>query len=243
MELQTLRQQRIVLFGAPRAFSREEFDRLLKSADIRLAGEYDDDVAAVIEGRLINPIEQDSLDRLYETRKVVPVSIDAFEKALCSQLDPDRIMMSLRLARDRERLRAFLQNPHIDDAFFLKLLGMYDWGNEGFFDTDENRDVTAALIGRFYENLERNHNVQYSTLGLMHLIGQNRHPELIRILGMLPPLRRAVSTQDRQLRAILEALASHPDTDEATLKHFVRQGDDTLRALVAARASPGASLQ
>ena len=243
MELEALKDRTIVLFGKPRALGETEFGQLLRAAHIRRAEQWQDGVAAVIEGRLVNPLEQAELDRLYAEHSVVPVDINTFEKALCSQLEPERIMMSLKLSRDRERLHAFLQNPYIDDGFFLKLLAMYDWQHAGFFDTDANRDVTAALIGRFYENIERNHNVQYSTLGLMHLLQQNRHPELPRTLGTLPPLRRAVTTGDRQLRAILEALAVHPAADDATLTHFVRQGDDALRALVAARPGLSAPLQ
>lgn len=243
MDLTHLQSKKVLLFGAPRSLSRQEFERLLHSAGITQAERYDETVGAVVEGRLVNPVEQAELDRLYETRRIVPVDINTFEHALCSQLDPDRIIMSLKLSRDKERLHAFLQNPHIDDAFFLRLLGMYDWGGEGFFDTDENRDVTAALIGRFYDHIERNHNVQYSTLGLMHLIGQNRHSELIRFIGTLPPLRRAVATRDRQLRAILEALAVHPATEGTTLKHFIRQGDEALQALVASRPGLDAALQ
>jgi hypothetical protein len=243
MQLRTFTHKRILLFGSPRAFGREEFDRLLRTADITLADTYDTGVDAVIEGQLIDPLEQEALDRLYETHKLVPVSIDVFEKTLCSQLDPDRIVMSLKLTRDRERLRAFLQNPHIENAFFLKLLQLYDWQGEGFFDTDENRDVTAALIVRYFENIERNHNVQYSTLGLMHLVRQQRRPRLIRLIGNLPPLRKALSSADRQMRAVLEALALHPDADEAMLKHFIRQGDDALRALIAGRPGLDAALQ
>jgi len=243
MKRRNFTHKRILLFGAPRAFSREEFDRLLRAGQITLAERYDDGVDAVIEGRLINPLEQERLDALYETHKIVPVSIDDFEKTLCSQLDPDRIIMSLKLTRDRDRLRAFLQNPHIENKFFLQLLQLYDWEGEGFFDTDENRDVTAALIGRYYENIERNHNVQYSTLGLMHLVQQERRPKLIRVIGALPPLRRALQSGDRQMRAVIEALARHPDADEPTLKHFIRQGDSALRGLTAARPGLDAALQ
>ena len=243
MNIETFHGKKLLLFGKPRSLTPEEFERLLATADIESADAYGPDVAAVVEGRLVNPLEQDELDRLYAQEGVVPLDINTFEKALCSQIKPDRILMSLKLAGDRERLRAFLQNPHIDDSFFLKLLGMYDWRNEGFFDTDENRDVTAALIGRFYENPERNHNVQYSTMGLMHLLRQNRHPELIRTVATLAPLRRAVTTRDRQLRAILETLAVHPAVDETALKHFIRQGDDALRSFVALRPGLPAGLQ
>ncbi|UFS62998.1 hypothetical protein LOH54_02470 [Sulfurimonas sp. HSL-3221] len=243
MQPRTFTHKRILLFGAPRALNREEFDRLLRAADITLADRYDADVDAVVEGRLINPLEQEELDRLYDSDKVVPLAIDAFEKTLCTQIEPERIMMSLKLTRDNERLHAFLQNPYISNDFFLKLLQLYDWKGEGFFDTDENRDVTAALIGRYYEHIERNHNVQYSTLGLMHLLRQTRRPRLIRVIGSLAPLRQAVGGNERQMRAILEALALHPDSDEPTLKHFIRQGDDALRALVATHPALSPALQ
>ncbi len=243
MNLETFKGKRIVLFGSPRALSQSEFGRLLAAAGIEQADRYDETVSAVIEGRLVDPVEQETLERLYAEHHIVAVDITTFELALCTQLEPDRILMSLKLSRDHERLHAFLQNPHIDDTFFLRLLGMYDWQNEGFFGTDENRDVTAALIGRFYDNLERNHNIQYSTLGLMHLIAQDRHPELIGLLGTLPPLRHALDTEDRQLRALVETLALHPATEESTLTYFIRRGDDTLRVLIAGRRELPCTLQ
>jgi hypothetical protein len=243
MNLETLKGKRIVLFGSPRALSKREFERLLQAAGIEQSDRYGEEVAAVIEGRLVDPIGQETLERLYAEHGIVPVDIATFEHALCTQLNPDRILMSLKLSRDHERLHAFLQNPYIDDAFFLRLLKMYNWQNEGFFGSDENRDVTAALIGRFYDNLERNHNIQYSTLGLMHLVAQNRHPELIRLLGTLPPLRHALDTEDRQLRALVETLALHPATEESTLTYFIRRGDDALRALIAGKPELPCALQ
>ena len=243
MNLDLLRNQTIVLFGQPRSLGEDEFDRLLKSAAISRKEGFDDTVAAVIEGKLVNPVEQMELDRLYETHGVVPVDINVFEKALCSQIEPDRIMMSLKLGGDRERLHRFLQNPHIDDAFFLKLLSLYDWQNEGFFDSDENRDVTAALIKRFYADIDRNHNIQYATLGILHLLAQSDNAELIRTIGLLSPVRHAIDSRDRQMRAVLEALAIHPHTDARTVKLLIRQGDDALRIRVAGRPDLDAGLQ
>ena len=243
MKLEELRHKSIVLFGKPRALNEEEFGRLLKTAEIERAPQWDASVAAVVEGRLVDPVAQQELDALYETHGILPVDINVFEKALCSQLEPDRIMMSLKLTRDRERLGAFLQNPHIDDTFFLKLLALYDWQNEGFFDSDENRDVTAALIKRFYNNIERNHNIQYATMGLLHLLHRSDNEAVVQTLGRLAPVRNAVRTQDRQMRSVLEALAAHPATDDTTLKHFIRQGDEALRAIVAARSGLDDGLQ
>ncbi len=243
MKLEELRHKSIVLFGKPRALNEAEFDRLLNIAGIERVPRWDTSVAAVVEGRLVDPVAQQELDALYETHGILPVDINIFEKALCSQLEPERIMMSLKLTRDRERLGAFLQNPHIDDAFFLKLLSLYDWRNEGFFDNDENRDVTAAFIKRFYDNIERNHNIQYATMGLLHLLHRSDSEAVVQTLGRLAPVRHAVHTEDRQMRSVLEALAAHPATDDTTLKLFVRQGDEALRAIVAARSGLNETLQ
>ncbi len=234
MNLENLKDRSVLLFGKPRALGGDEFDRLLKTAGIRRADTFEDGVL-VVEGRMVNPVEQETLDRLYAEKGILPVGIDAFEKALCSQIDPDRIMMSLRLGGDRDRLRAFLQNPHIDDGFFLRLLALYDWNGEGFFDTDENRDVTAALIERFYENIERNHNVQYATLGLLHLLNQSDDAALVQTVGSLAPVRQALRSDDRQMRGVLETLAAHPAADTRTLGLFLRHGDDGLRTVVALR--------
>lgn len=243
MNLHALRGKTIVLFGQPRALSQEEFDRLLKTAGITLAETFDSETQTCIEGRLVNPLEQQTLDRLYAEQGITPIDINTFEHALCSQIEPERILMSLKLSRDQHRLSAFLQNPHIDDTFFLRLLRLYDWKKEGFFDSNENRDVTAALIGRFYAGIERNHNIQYATLGLMHLIAQHDNDALIQTLGMLAVIRNGVRSKERQLRAVVEALAKHPATDEATLETFVRQGDVALRTLIAARPGLSGALQ
>ncbi len=243
MNLEALKGRKVVLFGKPRSLNADEFDRLLKTAGIVRAAAWSPDTAVVVEGRMPAPHEQDELDRLYEAQAILPVGIDTFEKALCSQLDADRILMSLKLTADRDRLRAFLQNPHIGDTFFLRLLALYDWGGEGFFDNDANRDVTAAFISRFYDNLERNHNIQYSTLGLLHLLQNDVEASVVHTLGRLDPMRRAFSDADRQLRSVIEALARHPHTDTHILREIIRRGDDALRAVVAQRPKLDAAVQ
>lgn len=104
--------------------------------------------------------------------------------------------------------------------FFFKLLKMYKWQGEDFFENDDNRDVSAALIGRFYENIERNHNVQYATTGLIHLVSQTKNPELLAAISALEPL---------QFHPKLTALlAQHPHTPQSVLQRFLRTGDEAV---------------
>lgn len=63
---------------------------------------------------------------------------------------------------------------------------MYSLEVKIFLENDDNRDVSAALIGRFYENIERNHNVQYATTGIYHLVQQTTNEQLLVIANLAP---------------------------------------------------------
>jgi hypothetical protein len=245
MDLKALSNQSVVLFGKSRSFTPEEFDSQLKSHNITRLQRYDASVACIIEGRLVNPVEQEELDALYEQGAGPIVDVDAIERLLCSGIDGDKLMMSLKLSSDRERLLGYLQNRCIEDALFLRLLGFYDWQGEGFFESDDNRDVTAALIARFYEHIERNHNVQYANTGLMHLIAQTNKAELIETVSALAPVQQALKKgSDNATGKILAAIAEHPAATQKVLAQFVRNGaDGKLKQIIAARSGLDASLQ
>jgi len=66
---------------------------------------------------------------------------------------------------------------------------MYSWGEDDFFESDDNRDVSAAFISRFYENIERSHNVQYATTGFVHLIKQTKNTELLENIFTLKAIK------------------------------------------------------
>ncbi len=195
MKLDDLKNKTILIFGKPRAFNQEEFLFQLHSCHVSIASAYYEDVSYIVEGRLITPYEQNELDRLYESGlKDKFVEIDEVEKTLIDNIDADSLLMSLKLSHDRDRVLSYIKNSKISDTLFLKLIKLYDWQDEGFFENDENRDVTAALISRFYENIERNHNVQYATLGLMHLVEQSCDENLIEAIGTLAPIKKGFST-------------------------------------------------
>lgn len=191
MNLKELTNKSILMFGKSRAFSRDEFESQLKFHKISLCTELGDDVFAVVEGKMMTPYEQIDSDALYEkhSKDLNFISIDAFEKELAQYIDADTLLMSLKLSHDKQRLKSFIQNTMLSDELFFKLLKMYSWSGEDFFENDENRDVSAALILRFYENIERNHNVQYATTGILHLVGQTKSPQLLKAISLLEPIK------------------------------------------------------
>ncbi|MEN4053345.1 hypothetical protein [Sulfurimonas sp. NWX79] len=217
MNLAPLNNQTILFLGKPRAFSEEEFAAQIEAHNISTTKELDDRVIYVLEGRMMTPYEQNLSDELYEKGGYTFLTIDDFEKTLAQEIDDDVLLMSLKLSNDKERLKSFLQNSCVSNALFFKLLQMYKWSGEDFFENDDNRDVTAALIGRFYENIERNHNVQYATTGVIHLVSQTQNPELLEAISNLEPLKFHFNL------SIL--LARHPQTPKKVLKRLLREGE------------------
>lgn len=219
MNYNELSGKSVLMLGKTRALNAEEFDTLLKLHKISRTSIYNDNVALIVEGRMMNPYEQEESARLYETQHTPIVELSGIEEWLCRSIEPNRLLMSLKLSRNQERLVDFLQNPYITDELYFKLLKLYDWKNEGLFDNDTNRDVTASIIGRFYIDLDRNHNVQYAMSGLTHLIERYGNAELINAIAELPPIVRELKDPfDRALSGILDAMALHPDTPEKILR-------------------------
>lgn len=222
MNWEELSEKSVLLLGKTRALNSDEFDTLLKLHKIERVGSFDESVALIIEGRMMNPYEQSELARLYEEAGIPIIELSCIEEWLCRSIEPNRLLMSLKLSRNQERLVNFLQNPYITDKLFYKLLKLYDWQNEGLFDNDTNRDVTASIIGRFYVDLDRNHNVQYAMSGLAHLIERYGNPELIKAIAELSPIAKELNRpSDRSLCGVLDAMALHHDTPIEVLRKLL----------------------
>lgn len=224
MNYNELSGKSILLLGKTRALNTEEFDTLLKLHKIERVDSYNEAVSLILEGRMMNPYEQAESARLYEEQSSPIIELSAFEEWLCQSIEPNRLLMSLKLSRNQKRLVDFLQNSYITDDLFFKLLHLYDWQNEGLFDNDTNRDVTASIIGRFYQDLDRNHNVQYAMSGLAHLIELYGNRELIAAIAHLAPIAREIKNPtDRSLSGVLDAMALHPDTKESILRQLMSE--------------------
>jgi hypothetical protein len=244
MNLETLKNKSILLLGKSRAFSSAEIEAQLAFHTITLLKEYSDEVVVVVEGKMMTPYEQNESDALYERQSAEFITIDNLERELACAMDEDTLLMSLKLSHDKERLKSFLQNTMISDTLFLKLLKMYAWSGEDFFENNDNRDVSAALIVRFYENIERNHNVQYATLGLMHLISQCKDASLIEAISSLEPLQKSLKSSEKNANSsLVRAIATHHLTPSSVLKTFVKNSNSSIRMIIAMRADCDAALQ
>ncbi len=214
----------VLLLGKTRSLNGVEFETLLKLHAMSVVKSFDDSVALIIEGKMMNPLELQESAQLYESHTVPIVDIGVIEKWLCGSIEPNRLLMSLKLSRDQDRLVDFLQNPYITDELFFKLLKLYDWQGEGLFDNDENRNVTAAIIGRFYQDLERNHNVQYAMSGLAHLVEKYGTSELITAIAELSPIAKELKNPNEpSLKGVLDAMALHRATPEPLLRLLLKE--------------------
>ncbi len=241
MDLEVLKNSTVLLLGKPRAFGMDEFLRQMQQHRIDVVSAADVQkcsvpISAVIEGGLLNPLEQDLLEQLYFENKSPIFRSDTLEAALASHLSTDTLLMSLKLSNDTHRLYGFLTNPLIDDGVFLKLLKLYNFKGQGFFDTNENRDVTTALIERFYDNLEQNHNIQYISMGVVELINKSDSTALINTIASFSMVVQALRDESEPLlEAVLFALAQHSLLQEQQQLQFAKSERQELCRVLALR--------
>ena len=220
MNLQKYKNKTILLFGKSRAFSSEEFKSQMLFHKINITDVIDENVLLVVDGKMMTPYEQNASEELYKQNKYEFMDIDALERELAQTIDADTLLMSLKLSHDKNRLKDFLTNNMIKDEIFFKLLKMYNWNKEDFFDNDDNRDVSAAFILRFYENIERNHNVQYATTGFVHLVSQAKDATLLKEIVNLQPI-----SFHPKLRC---AIAMNTHCDSSMQRGFFKSGDERV---------------
>lgn len=236
MNLENLKNKTVLLFGKSRSFSKDEFEMQLKAHDISLVYKYSEDVDIIIDGAVMSPIETLQSEELYDQKVAEFINLEVLENILTRSIDEDVLMMSLKLTNDKQRLKEFLTNPQISDDLYLKLLAMYDWGDDDFYESDDNRDVSASLIRRYYKHIERNHNVEFSKLGLMHLALQCRDEKVLEVIAKLRPLRKSFDAEDKDHGfRIVTSIASNLFTPKSVLKFFIKEANTCVRTLIAMR--------
>ncbi len=231
----SLRGRKILLFGRNKPISEEDMSLFLESAGASLADdESEDGIALVVKGRLMNPVEESICDD-FEKSGIPVVEIEAIESYYASTIDRDMLLGSLKIFRNKERIINLLHNDSIDDNLFCEILKLYDWGGKAPFESDENRDVAGSMVSRFYKDIERNHNIEFSPVGPFLVAAESDKKALLEAIAMIPDYEITQRSGDYWMPATLhEALLVNGNIPTDILENFARSGDERKVAFAAA---------
>ncbi|MEA2091778.1 MAG: hypothetical protein U9O83_05395, partial [Campylobacterota bacterium] len=82
---------------------------------------------------------------------------------------------------------------------------------------------------------ERNHNVQYAALGLMHLVTQTKDEKLIETISLLEPIQRSLLEPKDANYRVISAIATNHSIPNSVLNMLVEKSNSYIRTLVAMR--------
>ena len=226
-----IKNKKIRLMGKSTALTIDEYTLLLARQNAVLVNDESFDI--LIEGRMMNPIEDDLFQHFYKEKKEI-IPLKTFEIYVCQNIEDNALLMSLKLSKNTDRLFDFLTNQHIKDSLFLSLLKMYNWHNDGLLQSDENRDICRFIVKRFYANKERNHNIEYSPLGIYSTILDTTNSTLLDIIAGIKPLNdvKNMDTKSPEF-LVLKAIAMHKNSKEETLLFLLSLGDLRLKKIIA----------
>ena len=235
MDLTRYAHQTLALFGKSRAFSFEDLAQIVRRYEITLVEGFDQNAKVIVEGAVMPTPLQIKAEELYAQGGYTFIDIDTFEKAAAKAIEPKKTLMHLKLANNQVKITAYLQNDYIDDTLFLNILKLYRFGKEDFFENDTNRNITAALIRRFYKGYEHNHNIEYSPMGLLGAIEQNKDPMVLETIFSLEPIQAALRSDTNANDKTLQLFALHDASSQNILSQIIQSGKKELLLLVASR--------
>ena len=230
-----LRGKKVLFLGKTKTMSEEDIALFLDQLGAERAGdEKDEPIALIVMGRLINPLEEAYSDEKYK-EGVPVVDLVELERYYASHIDPDALLGSLALFPNRERIIDLLHNGAIGDDLFCEILGFYDWEGQGPFETDENRDVAGTLVARFYPEIEKNHNIQYSPVGPFLVAAHSDNAKLLEAMSRIPDYEITQRSRDAWMpRTLHESLLINPHLPTPVLERFLVDDDPRRLGFVAA---------
>jgi hypothetical protein len=234
----TLRQnsgRRLLFLGRESLFTHQEAERFLKTYDMDLTTDPEEKgIVGVVEHHRLNPVEEDISYRFYD-RKVPLFKLEEFERLMSEQIKEDELLMVLKLGDDQERLLRLIDNTHISDALFLKLLGMYRWSEDTEEDSNEDRGVVMATLRRFLNYKTNEEDLLYSALTLKRLAVETEDPRLLYTLLGFPNFR--FMQKGKQWITLREVVATSAYIDRETIRKLLRFRDEKIMFFLAANRS------
>ncbi len=201
------------------------------------------DTKIVLESTMLHPDEEDISYEVYK-RKIPSFSLAEFEKFYAKNIKPNSLLMSLKLSNNQEKIKRALQNESFNDELYLKIFKLYDWGEDGVYDSDENRDVTLSFIKRFFRV---DHFLDpatiYSPITLAKIITESQNSELLDALLYMPNYEFKVSKNTTAPKNIRELVALNRYTSLQTLKKLLNYKDRQIDLFLALNPSLSKEMQ
>ncbi|MFA6138869.1 MAG: hypothetical protein WC667_12420 [Sulfurimonas sp.] len=180
----------------------------------------------------------------YEEEEIESAAIDLLESDAACETYDSTFLMTLKFSHNKYKLKSMLQNRTVSNKLFLKLLKMYSWSSENFFENSDNRDVSAAIIARFYVDIERSEHIRYSTQGFIQMILRCKEPSLLDAIAYLEPLQKSFKSDAKdQNYSIITAIATHNLTSSSVLNMLIKNADSYVKTLIAMRTDCDDAMQ
>jgi len=216
----------ILFLGKFHSATKEELELFLDKFDIKYRDILDDDISMSVEGSLMSPLEEMIADEAY-AKKIPNYKVDQFEKLYAKHLNSNSILISLKLSNNQGRLSRLLQNEHLDNKLFLKLFHMYDWGEDGLFDSSENMETCTLFAKRFYHKKRFDPATFHSPISIFEIAIMSEDADVLEALFSLPDLKIKQSRfRKKRPINIKEALATNTFLNQNTLDRLVRLNDE-----------------
>jgi len=229
----------VLFLGRMTQLTPQEIAVFLEEQGMHYSDRYEgEEVALLVLSSMLSPEEEQLSYRLYEAG-VPDVSLEHFLQYYSSQIQPNSLLMSLKLSNDQMRLRRMLANDALDEALFLKLMMLYDWGGDGVMESDANRDVTVSFIKRFFRPESfRDPAMIYAPTTLMIIAGQSRDPMVLATLLTMPNHQVKTSRYEQRKPANLrEAVAFNTAVDRPTVRKLLAYRDGGIDYFLAANTA------
>ncbi len=238
------RGKSVLFLGRVKNFTVEEIQLFLDQFDMKYVEKNDNNMALMIESSMMTPVEEDIAYDLYKGG-LKSFKLSEFEKFYALKIKPNSLLMSLKLSNNQDRLKRLLKNESFEDELFLKLFALYDWGSEGVYDNDDNRDITISFVKRFYRpDSFMDPAIIYSPVTLSTVVANSEDPQLLDVvLGM--PNYGFLSTKNERRRAknLRELVASNRYISIESIKKLLSFRDSDIDYFLASNIALNNSMQ
>jgi len=229
----------VLFLGRVPNFTPEELTNFLEAQGMVYADKYvGQEIVLTVLSTMVTPVEDDISYELYDA-KIPELRLAQFEAFYTTHIKPNTLMMSLKLSNDQERLKRLLKNSAFFDEVYLKLFKMYDWGKDGVYDNNENRDVTITFTERFYHpDGFRDPAMIYSPITLSSVARDAQNSAILDAMLSMPNHEIKQSRkEDLRPKNLREIVAFNPNISHENIRYLLSFNDERIKSFLACNSA------